>query len=673
MNRKPSSSLLLAGVFSTAAAFLSGCAGSFSAGPTADSDAAQTSIGEIQGSVHGGQSPVTGAKVYMLAAGTGGYGTASTSLIPTSKNGVNGVSCSGGANGYCYVTTDGSGNFSVGGDYLCTLGQQVYIVAVGGNPGASGSGVNNTAIVQMAGLGGCPAAGNLAAQVPYLVINEVTTVAFAYAMGSFGTDAYHIASSGTPLAQTAIANAMLNANNIVALAWGAAMPVANVNSNSVAPQAKINALADIIATCVNTTAATSTQCSNLFNASKNSAGTKPVDEATALFNIVHNPSANASTIWGLYPSTPVFTPVPSAAPTDWTMPVVYNNVAGQVSNIAMDSNGNAWINDSTNKAVVRVSAQGAVSSFKNGGSFGAIAGVAVNPVTGRIWASDTTNNKVYILDSTGSLLTTITLGSLNKPAAIAFDTSGNGYVVNSGAYLISEYNSAGTLLRTATYPSAQGYSTSIAVDYSGNVYTGAGTGNAGVGALPAATTTSQYYSGSNNGGVYSIALDDTNNTVLTPAQYWTQANNVWTMSAGAGIGWRYYFYTTGYQFGGIVDGTYIGWVGGMTTSTSPSSLAFDGAGNLWVAEATPTKNSTYPLSAYTVSSGYTLTAIAANGFTTGTAAPASTAPATGATVAMPDTAGNVWVANTDGTVSQMLGLATPVVAPLVPGKFATAP
>jgi hypothetical protein len=32
---------------------------------------------------------------------------------------------------------------------------------------------------------------------------------------------------------------------------------------------------------------------------------------------------------------------------------------------------------------------------------------------------------------------------------------------------------------------------------------------------------------------------------------------------------------------------------------------------------------------------------------------------------VPDSAGNVWVANTDGTVSQMLGLATPVVTPLV--------
>lgn len=643
---------------------LSGCAGSFEpqASPVASQ---QTPVGDLNGTVHGGQSPVRGAQIYLFAAGSGAFGLTSSSLITSGKSGVT-CNTSGSLNGDCYVLTDTNGNFALSGDYTCTVGTQVYMVAVGGNPGLAGT-VNNTAIVQMAGLGQCPASGNMAQQVPYLIINEVTTVAFAYAMGGFGTDAFHISSSGTALAQRGIANAMANANNIVGLGWGAALATANGNSNSVAPQSKINTLADIIATCVNTSSATSTQCNTLFSYAKNSSGTQPTDEATALFNIVHNPTQNVTNIWSLNPSTPVFSPTLSLAPTDWTMPVVYNNAVGQPSGIAMDAEGNAWINDSTNKAVVRVSAQGAVSSYTNGGNFGAIAGVAVNPVTGRIWASDSTNNKVYILDSTGSLLTTITSGGLNKPTGIAFDRLGNGYVVNSGAYVIDEYNSAGTLVQTSTYPSAQGYSTSIAVDYTGNAYTGAGTGNAGVGALPVGTATSAYYSGSNNGGAYAIALDATNNTVLTPTQYWTAANNVWTMAAGAGIGWRYYFYTTGYQFGGIVEGTYIGWSGGMTTSTSPSSLAFDGAGNLWVAEGTPAANSTYPLSGYTVSSSYNLTAIAVNGFATGAAS------GVGAYTAAPDGSGNVWVANKDGSVSQMLGLATPVVTPLVPGKFATQP
>jgi hypothetical protein len=651
---------------SLAVGLLCGCSGSFAPTPVADY---QTPLGEIHGSVHGGNAPVTGAQVYVLATGTGGYGTASTSLIPTSKNGVNGVSCTGGVNGDCYSTTDQYGNFSIGTDYNCTLGQQVYIVAVGGNPGMGGT-VNNTAIVQMAGLGSCPASGSMAQQVPYLVINEITTVGFAYAMGGFAADAFHIAGSGSALSNTGIANAMANSENILGIGWGGALANANGNSNSVAPESKINSLADIVATCVNTSSATSSTCSTLFANAKNASGTTPTDETTALFNIVHNPGNNASALWSLFPAQPVFSPALSAAPADWTMPVIYNSVAGKASSMAVDASGNTWISDSTNKAVVRISAQGAVATYTNGGNFGAIAGVAVNPVTAKIWASDPTNNKVYILDSTGSLLTTITTGSLNKPAGIAFDKLGNGYVTNTGAYVIGEYNSGGTLIQTASYPSSQGYTSGIAVDYSGNVYTAGGSGNAGVGVLMAGSTTSQYYGNGSSGGSSYLALDATSNVPVSQAQYWTAENNVWTMTS-SGVGERYYLFSTGYAFGGIVQGTYIGWMGGIQPTTTPSSIALDGAGNVWIANATPVTVSWGPTSGLT---GLTVTgtSYAAAGMDSNAFA-ADTASGVGAYTAVPDSAGNVWVANTDGTVSQMLGLATPVVTPLVPGKFATTP
>ena len=703
------------------AVLLAGCSASFA--PSAV-EPEQTPIGEITGSVHGGQFPVTGAQIYLFAAGTGGYGSAATSLITSGKSGVI-CNTSGTLSGDCYVATDSKGNFALAGDYTCTAGQQVYMVAVGGNPGlgsgssttatftansytitvasatgvsigetitgsgvggtvmavsgttvtlnqqttSAGSGVavtfslSNTAIVQMAAAGQCPSAGTFSGQLPSIVINEVTTVAFAYAMGAYATDAYHVGAPNNTLAQTGMALALANANNIVGIGWGGSLPVANGNSNSVAPQSKINTLADILATCVNTTSSTSSGCSSLFTNAENASGTKPSDEATAIFNVVHNPTKSVTGLYGLYPTTPVFTPSLSAAPADWTLPVVYSGVVGTANAMAFDASGNAWIADSTKNAVVKLSSQGTVSSYTNSGKFGSITGIAVNPVTGYIWASDATNNKVYVLNSAGTVLTTITTGSLNKPAGIAFDKSGNGYVVNSGAYQVDEYSSSGTLVTTSTYPSAQGYSATIAVDYSGDVYTGAGSGNSGAGALLAGTTAGQFFTESDAAGV--IALDATSNTALVPAQYWTAANNLWTISASAGIGWRYYFYTTGYTFGGMVSGTYIGYSGGITTATGPSSMAFDGAGSLWVANATPT-SSTYPLTGFTIS-GTTLTAMAANGFSTGAAS------GTGSYLAVPDGAGNVWVVNKDGSVSQVLGVATPVVTPMVPGKFCTEP
>jgi hypothetical protein len=307
-----------------AAGLLSGCSTSFT--PSAATPN-QVSLGNIQGMVHGGQAPVTGAQIYVFDAGTTGFGTTPTSLI---KSGDAGVTCNASSgmsnaalNGACYVTTDSGGNFSLSGDYKCKAGDPVYMVALGGNPGLTGT-VNNTAIVQMAALGICPASQSMAAQVPYLVINEVTTVAFAYSMAGFGTNAFNVSAPGVSL-QT-LTNAFANANNIVTLGDGQAPAVTNGNPNSVNPQAKIYELANILATCVNTSSPSSSQCTSLFNTATTSSGIAATDESSAIFNIAQNQAHNVSALWSLRPTTPVFGSYLTAAPTDWTLPVIYKNV-----------------------------------------------------------------------------------------------------------------------------------------------------------------------------------------------------------------------------------------------------------------------------------------------------------------------------------------------------------
>ena len=71
-------------VVSLSIGLLTGCSGSFE--PSAVQPE-QTPIGEISGAVHGGQAPISGAQIYLFAAGTGGYGTASTSIITSGKTG----------------------------------------------------------------------------------------------------------------------------------------------------------------------------------------------------------------------------------------------------------------------------------------------------------------------------------------------------------------------------------------------------------------------------------------------------------------------------------------------------------------------------------------------------------------------------------------------------------
>ena len=93
--------------------------------------------GQLRGSVHGGQQPVTGASIQLYAAGTTGYGTSATALLTSP------------------VVTDSSGSFSITGDYTCPSStSQLYLVATGGNPGLA-AGTNNAALALMAALGPC--------------------------------------------------------------------------------------------------------------------------------------------------------------------------------------------------------------------------------------------------------------------------------------------------------------------------------------------------------------------------------------------------------------------------------------------------------------------------------------------------------------------------------------
>lgn len=625
-----------------AATLLSGCSANFAPTPLKDEvDSPQTQIGEITGSVHGGQAPVTGAQIYLFAAGTGGYGTAAKSLISSGKTGVT-CNTTGTLNGDCYVKTDGNGNFALSGDYTCTAGTQVYMVAVGGNPGQAGT-VNNTAIVQMAGLGECPSSGTMAQAVPFLIINEITTVSFAYAMGGFATDAYHIASSGTPLALTAIENAMRNSYNIVGLGWGGALPVANQNQNSTAPLLKINTLADIFATCVNTTAATTAACATLFSNAKNSSNVTPTDEATALFNIVHNPDANVAAIWARLPAQPVFTPTLASQPTDWTLPVVFKNAVSRPSKIAFDSMGNAWIADRTLNAVIKMSPQGAVTKIQPSGA-GSIYDVAVDP-SNVVWAADFTNNLIYRLDSSGSVLSTINTGSLNQPTGITFDAAGNAYVTNAGNFVISRYNSSGTALGgTVTSNAALGSSYAIAIDTDGNKWLpGYGTNCGCIVEVNNGSTVGTLYNNAPiivNGFVQdstAVAVDGSNTPWVANVN--NRVLNIQTIDLGI--------------FGSYVYNTVDATGGGLN---APATLSIDGAGNLWTANS----------GAATVS-GFTNagTALATNGFPSG---------GTGHTyAAAPDGAGNLWTANSDGTVVQLLGLATPTATPVLPGQFGTTP
>src|ERR1700735_3599313 len=128
----------------SAASLLSGCgntapqtAAVAPAAPVAPNPPTTGSDSDIQGNVHGGQQPVAGAHVHLFAANSAGYGTPSISLLNPANPGVYSDTLGG------YVLTAPLGNFSYGGDYACTPGQQVYVLVTGGNPGTLPTGTSN--------------------------------------------------------------------------------------------------------------------------------------------------------------------------------------------------------------------------------------------------------------------------------------------------------------------------------------------------------------------------------------------------------------------------------------------------------------------------------------------------------------------------------------------------
>lgn len=248
---------------------------------------------KLSGKVYGGQQPIVGASVYVYAANTTGYGAASLPLLSSP------------------ATTGTGGTFNISGDYTCpSSSSQVYLYVVGGDPGDGGT---NSAVGLLAGLGSC---GTVASSKPYVVVNEVSTIATAYAIAGFATDAMHVSSSSSAPGQTGIANAFSAIANLETLGTGVALATTPADSggNGTVPQAEINTLANILASCINSSPTEGTQCPTLFSNATNAYGTEPTDTATAAINIAHNPGANIAALWGLAP--PLKGLLPTAPPLE---------------------------------------------------------------------------------------------------------------------------------------------------------------------------------------------------------------------------------------------------------------------------------------------------------------------------------------------------------------------
>jgi hypothetical protein len=251
-----------------------------------------------------------GARVYVLQENATGNGNRSISLLnSTTRNPADSVGN--------YVLTDEHGGFSIAGDYTCVAGRQVYLYVRGGNSGGTGV---NPSIGLMAALGACPERGNFTRAVPFVFVNEVTTVAAAYAMADVATDPTHVSRHDASLTGTG----RTDAADLVRVSTGLANVALPANPRAKVPQSKINTLANILSACINTTGPGSSGCATLFaNAHRSDSGkTAPEDTAAAAINIAQNPRAHIAALFGLQPRLDApFQPYLASAPDDFVISV----------------------------------------------------------------------------------------------------------------------------------------------------------------------------------------------------------------------------------------------------------------------------------------------------------------------------------------------------------------
>ncbi|WP_158942189.1 hypothetical protein [Granulicella sp. S190] len=397
---------------------------------------ANTSSSPILGNVHGGQQPVTGAHVYLFAAGTTGYGAPSLSLLDPTQPGV--LTDSTGS----YILTDPSGNFGFGGDYTCTAGQQVYVLVTGGNPGLPNNAIN-PALALMSILGTCPAApATFGDTVPFLFINEVSTVASAFALSGFMADATHLSSGPSTNAQQGLENAFLTVNNLVDSSSGTTR-LQSIDANGDVPQAEINTLADMLVDCVNSDGTEA--CSDLFPNAVGLDGTLPTDTLTAALNIARNPGANPAALFGAgFPDSP-YQPTLTAAPNDWSIALTFyaDNMVGPYFP-AIDSANNIWYSSNKNNAIGESDKNGLLLSPATGYTGGGISAPAQLAVDGanRIWVANRDGNSLSAFSNSGKPISPTTgylAPGLNTPRGLAIDASGNVWITNTGFNSITEF------------------------------------------------------------------------------------------------------------------------------------------------------------------------------------------------------------------------------------------
>jgi hypothetical protein len=530
-------------------------------------------------------------------------------------------------------TSAADGTFNLTGDYSCTFANdQVYIAATGGNPGLT-SGTNNAALVMISALGRC-------SDLPttqFVSINELTTVAAAWALAPFINSVTNIGASSTNA--VGITNGFLDAALLVDSRSGN-LPV--LPSNLKTESGKIYALANSIASCVNSDGGAG--CTPLFSAATVGSNV-PTNTLAAALNIVRNPGNNVAAV---YNAAGAFPPFPATlggvAPNDWTMSLT---IAGGGLNaptaIAIDTVGSVWAADYPG-LLSGFSAQGTPFSTTGfgAGALSSVYGLTIDN-NNFVWVASQntpvhsgTSGSVSKFNGFGSSTTGLLVGTysdaaMDFPTALSADTNGNIMIANYANSSGEIYDTNGAVVASHLAAGLSSFPVSVAADSSHGMW------------LPSQSSTN-------------VAHIAANGTILANPSCCTVPSGVAVDAFGNAWVANYGNDTlTELSSGGTVTLSTTQGAGGVT---NPNGVVIDGAQDVWAVNYF----------------GPSISHIAGNGGTNAAGTPLS--PATGfgldASLLLPysiavDRTGNIWVGNNgNNDLVMFFGIATPTKTPLSP-------
>jgi hypothetical protein len=405
---------------------LCGCGGDSSSGVVTPTPTPTPTPGPgIAGHVYGGSltvgEPIGGAQITLYQAGATGYGAGAFQLAQT--------------------TSDTKGAFDIPA-FACQSGgysQQIYLVATGGAiKGQSGA---NAAIGLISAVGTCGSFSHDA------VVNEATTVATVWTLDQFLDASGQIAGTSSTN-QTGLNNAAatIAATSFVDPATGLAPD--SLPPGVISPTQTLYSLANILASCVDSSGANSTECQNLFAAATPSVGTAPTTTLQAAVDIARNPVNNVGELFALAPASAPFSPALAAEPASWSLALNYAPAAAAFNSpyaIAVDGAGNVWVANAAGNSVSELTG---ASGYITGMNFAPV-GASLNFPT---WLAIDTAGNVWVANSKGNSVSELTNASgyasglnfapsgaaLNGPSSIELDSAGNLWLTNFSGDSVSE-------------------------------------------------------------------------------------------------------------------------------------------------------------------------------------------------------------------------------------------